>query len=124
MDAKLNQEAEVVEAAPAVNATDETGPWHYRHASIRTYHVGEFKFENFLLTIPAGEHEAHQRWLQLHNSLPPREQLGITRYRAELLQSIDAPVPKPTTIVGVQKTSQISDLKVPSGAGVTAPAGK
>lgn len=109
------------DAAPAVNATDETGPWTFRHASIRTWQVGDFRFENYLMTIPEGDVDRYNAWIALFDTLPAQEKIGVTRYRAELLASLDAPIAAPSTILGTTKTNQVTDLKIQSGS-VTTPA--
>lgn len=87
---------------------------YYRHKRTRSFHIGEFSFEDFILTIRSeGE---NQRWIDTYMDLPLEERTQIVEYHPELVAQIERPVGS-NVVRGAVASSLIPDQKVISGNG-------
>lgn len=90
--------------------SEEKGtPFYYLHKRTRSFHIGKFSFEEFVLTV-YGERE-NQEWINTYVQLPLEERTQIVEYHPELVSQIERPVGS-NVIRGAVSTSQIPDQKV------------
>lgn len=84
----------------------------YLHKRTRSFHVGEFSFEEYILRVRGDK--LNQKWIDTYLELPIEERSQIVEYHPELISQIERPVGS-AVVRGAVATSQIPDKKVVTG---------
>lgn len=82
----------------------------YKHRHVRHFKVGDFEFHNHILYLASDE--SHEKFLDVYDGLPERDQNAIVQYDWNAAARVEQPV---RSARGSMSTRDIKDSKVISG---------